>query len=160
TSTGVIDELLKDFNLVNDEGMKPLFAQIQATGQILSSLVSANALSPEAFQAAAADIGASIQSIIDKGGDAARPLALSEAVLQTLWENQQKYGGITDETTASLLKQAEQQGLVGEQMKSVNEKILDVLLAIGKVLGADLPKYFTNLVKPAQDAATGIENAF
>jgi hypothetical protein len=160
TSSAVIDELLADFNLVNDDGMKPLFQQISDTGAILQNLMSANALSPEGFQAAAADIGASIQGIIDKGGDVSRTLALSQPVLQSLWEAQQKYGAITDDTTKSLLDQAEQQGLVGENMKSVNEKILDVLIAIGKVLGADLPQDFKTLSGAAQTTADDIEGSF
>jgi hypothetical protein len=159
TSTAVIDELLINFKLVTDEALKPFFETIAADGKILQSLFDAKALSPEGFQAIAADIGASIQGIVDKGGDMSRTLALSQPVLQTLWEAQQRYGAITDETTAAILKQAEEQGLVGAAMKSVNEKILDVLLAIGKVLGADLPDYFSKLVPAAQSAATGVENA-
>ena len=46
---------------------------------------------------------------------------------------------MTDETTAALLKQAEEQGLVGENMRSVNEQILTVLVAIGEALGATIP---------------------
>jgi hypothetical protein len=160
TSTAVIDELLKNFRLVNDEALKPLFEQIEANGQVLRGLFDAKALSPEGFQAIAADIGASIQGIVDKGGDMARTLALSQPVLQTLWEAQQQYGAVTDETTQAILTQAEQQGLVGAHMKGVNEKILDVLLAIGKVLGADLPQYFEGLKRPADEAAKSIEGSF
>ena len=160
TSTPVIDSLLQDFSLMNDVNFKPLFDEIESTGQILKSLSAANALSPDTFQAAAADIGHSIQGIIDKGGDAARTLALSQPVLQSLWEAEQKYGTITDDTTQSILDQAVQQGLVGENMKDVNGQILDVLLAIAQVLGADIPDGLQGLIKPAQDAASGIENAF
>jgi len=160
TSTAVIDELRANFNLVNDETFKPLFAQIASSGEVLRGLFDAKALSPEGFQAIAADIGLSIQGIIDKGGDAAKTLALSQPVLQTLWEAQQQYGAVTDETTAAILKQAEEQGLVGGHMKDVNQQILDVLLAIGDVLGATLPDYFNKLKQPAADAATAIEDSF
>jgi uncharacterized protein YukE len=160
TSTAVIDELLANFRLVTDEGLKPFFDAIVANGQILRGLFDAKALSPEGFQAIAADIGQSIQEIVNRGGDMARTLALSQPILQTLWEAQQQYGTVTDQTTQSILTQAEQQGLVGAHMKEVNEKILDVLLAIGKVLGADIPAYFDRLKKPADDAAANIEQAF
>jgi len=160
TSTAVIDELRENFNLVNNEAFKPLFEQIAASGAVLQGLFDAKALSPAGFQAIAADIGASIQGIIDKGGDAAKTLALSQPVLQTLWEAQQQYGLVTDETTQAILEQAKQQGLVGEHMKDVNQKILDVLLAIGEVLGATLPEYFDKLKGPAEDAASSIEDSF
>jgi hypothetical protein len=152
--------MIDNFKLVNDEAFKPLFDTIAADGQVLRGLFDAKALSPEGFQALATDIGASIQGIVDKGGDMSRTLALSQPVLQTLWEAQQQYGSVTDETTKSILKQAEEQGIVGEAMKGTNEKILDVLLAIGKVLNADLPNYFDALKKPADDAATSIEDSF
>ena len=160
TSTAAIDELLANFRLVNDEGLKPLFENIAASGQVLRGLFDAKALSPEGFQAIAADIGQSIQEIVNRGGDMQRTLALSQPVLQTLWEAQQQYGKVTDQTTQSILNQAEQQGLVGAHMKDVNKQILDVLLGIGKVLGADIPTYFDKLKQPAEDAAANIEQAF
>ena len=46
-----------------------------------------------------------------------------------------------------MLDQAEAQGIVGEQMKDVNEKILDVLLAIGNALGATIPDSVNKFAK-------------
>lgn len=158
TNTAVTEELLANYRLVTDEAFKPMFEAIEADQQILQGLVDASALSPAAFQALAADIGENIQGIIDKGGDMSRTLALSAPVLQTLWEQQQIFGKVTDETTAALLAEAEAQGIVGNKFKETNQKILDVLLAIGEVLGAKLPEYLTNL--PTEDAAKNIEDAF
>lgn len=152
-STSVIDGLLASFDLVNNDAFKPLFENIQSTGALFKGLFDAKALSPEGFQAAAADIGQSIQEIANRGGDIAKALALSQPQLQALYEAQAKFGGITDQTTQSILEQAKQQGLVGEQFKSVNDKILDVLLAINKVLGGDIPA-------SAQAAATSVETSF
>jgi hypothetical protein len=160
TSTAVIDELRSNFQLVNDQAFKPLFESIASSGEVLRGLFDAKALSPEGFQAIAADIGLSIQGIVDKGGDMAKTLALSQPVLQTLWEAQRQYGAVTDDTTAAILQQAEEQGLVGAQMQDVNQQILDVLLAIGDVLGATLPEYFEQLKAPAADAAQSIEDSF
>jgi len=137
-----------------------MFDAIEASGAVLRGLFDAQALTPEVFQALATDIGMSIQGIVDKGGDMKRTLALSAPVLQTLWEAQQRYGTITDETTQNLLDQAVAQGIVGEHMKGVNEKILDVLLAIADVLGAEIPDRLRALVAPAEEAAQGIEDAF
>jgi hypothetical protein len=160
TSTAVIDELLKSFNLVNDEVFGPLLQNVQQSGQVLMGLLDANALSPEGFQAIAADIGQSLQEVANRGGDISRALALSQPVLQALWEAQQRFGTITDQTTQDILRQAEQQGLVGEHMKDVNEKILDVLIAIADVFGADIPDALRGLPQAAQEAAKGVEDAF
>ena len=73
-----------------------MFEAIEASGAILQGLFDARALTPEVFQALATDIGASIQGIVDKGGEMSRTLALSAPVLQTLWEAQERFGTITD----------------------------------------------------------------
>jgi hypothetical protein len=86
----------------------------------------------------------------------AKTLALSQPVLQSLWEAQQTFGAVTDQTTQSILDQAVQQGLVGAQFKSVNEKILDVLLAINKVLGGEIPAAFAGLSGVAATAGADI----
>jgi hypothetical protein len=160
TSTAVIEELRANFKLVNDTRFKPFFDAIVADGKVLSGLFDAKALSPEGFQSIAADIGHNIQGIIDKGGDMKKTLALSQPVLQKLWEAQKAYGTITDKTTQKILKQAEEQGIVGDHMKDVNQKILDVLLAIGEVLGAKIPEYLNGLKGPADQAGKDIEDAF
>lgn len=158
TSTATIDRLIANFDLLNNEAFKGLFEQIQALGQIMEGLDAAKALDPATFQAIAADIGQSIQEIINRGGDMAQTLALSQPVLQKLWEAQQIYGRITDDTTQSILDQAQQQGLVGAHMKDVNQKILDVLLLIAEVLGADIPDALRGLPSAAKDAAKGISD--
>jgi hypothetical protein len=127
------------FGLVNDAVTGPSLESIQATGQNFGGLKDAGYMTAELFQTVAADIGASFRDIEAKGGDVAQAMALSQPVLQKLWEAQQIYGTVTDETTAKILKQAEEQGLVGAHMQDVNQKILDVLVAIADVFGAVIP---------------------
>jgi hypothetical protein len=86
------------------------------------------------------ELAADFAELQKRGVDATMALALMQKPLQQLWQLQ-KEGKVTlDETTKAMLDQAEQQGIVGEQMKSVNEKILDVLLAISTALGATIPE--------------------
>src|SRR5262245_13722663 len=73
--------------------------------------------------------------------------------LQQLWQLQKEGKLVTDETTQALLDQSQAQGLVGENMKDINEKILDVLLAIGEALGATIP----NSVKKFADSVSNIQ---
>jgi predicted nucleic acid-binding Zn-ribbon protein len=159
TSTAVIDALVSNFDLVNNEAFKPFFENIQASGQLFKGLFDAKALSPEGFQAVAADIGQSIQSIVDRGGDMAKTLALSQPVLQGLWEAQQTFGNITDQTTQSILNQAEQQGIVGAQFKSTQDKVLAVLLAIADVFGAKIPEGIRATASAAETAGKTIESS-
>lgn len=160
SGTGTIDALLQSFALINDSVFGPILQNIQATGQIFQGLQDAGILTADLFQTVATDIGASFRELEAKGGDVARAMALSQPVLQRLFEAQQRYGAVTDETTARILRQAEEQGLVGDHMKDVNQKILDVLIAIGDVLGAKIPAAFRQTESAARDSARTIRDEF
>jgi hypothetical protein len=117
-------------------------------------------LTSELFQDIGADIGAVFRDLEAKGVDMDKALALSQPTLQKLWEAQQKYGVVTDETTQKILKQAEEQGLVGDHMKDVNERILDVLVLIADVLGADIPDALRGIKPVAEKTASDFEKVF
>ena len=55
--------------------------------------------------------------------------------LQALWEAQKKYGFSVDENTQKLIDQGIEQGTVGANMQSVNQKMLDVMGLIAQTLG-------------------------
>jgi hypothetical protein len=147
---------IRDFVTANQAA----FDAINADQQILSAFNDTGVLTRDLFQSLATDIGAQFQHIADNGGDMAQALALSQPVLQALWEGQRTYGAITDESTAAILRQAEEQGLVGEHMRDVNERILDVLLAIGDALGAVIPDGLRRTGQVAGDTAKGIRQGF
>lgn len=136
------------------------FDNIAASGQILSAMLQGNIRDAGLFGAVAGDIGTQIQAVIDKGVPMAQVFALAQPQLQAIWEAQQKWGFAVDDTTAALLAEAEAQGFVGAQMQSVNQQILNVLIAIGNVLGADIPAALGALPGHAQAAADGMNAAF
>lgn len=112
---------------------------LQGLNQLMQGLADQGGITRALFQDFGTDAGAIFQQLIAGGADSNTAMALMQPTLQRLWEAQKKYGAVTDETTAALLKQAEEQGLVGENMRSVNEQILTVLVAIGEALGATIP---------------------
>ncbi len=136
------------------------FQNIAASGSIVSAMFAANHRDAQLFAVSANDIGHNLQSIIDKGVPMSEVFAMSQSQLQSVWMAQKEWGFAVDETTQSLLNQAEQQGFVGEHLKDINQQILDVMLAIAQVLGADIPAYLQQLPGHAQNAATGMQNAF
>lgn len=136
------------------------FQNLGASGQILQAMLQGNIRDGALFATVATDIGTQIQTVIDRGVPMAQVFALAQPQLQALWEAQQKWGFAVDETTGHLLAEAEAQGFVGVAMKSVNEQILSVLVAIGKVLGADIPAAMAGLPAAAQAAADGMNSAF
>ena len=160
TSTGVIDSLLGSFDLVNSELTGPFLQNVQNSGAILKGLFDAKGLNAESFQALAADIGQNLQEVANRGGDMAKAFALSQPVLQALFEAQQTFGGVTDQTTQSILAQAEAQGIVGNQFKSTQQKTLEILLAIADVFGAKIPDGIRATADAAQHAADVVGTAF
>ncbi len=136
------------------------FQNLAATGQIVNAMLDGNIVSSTLFAAAARDIGTQIQGIIDRGVPMEQALALAQPQIQALWEAQQKFGFATDATTQAIIDQAVAQGIVGEQMKSVNQQILDVLLAIADVFGATIPSAMAGLPAAANAAASGMQEAF
>jgi len=160
TGNAVIDGLLADFDLVNSEITGPFLKNVQESGAILKGLFDAKALSPEGFQALAADIGQSLQEVANRGGDMAKAFALSQPVLQSLWEAQKTFGAVTDQTTQSILDQAVQQGIVGAQFQSIQDKQLQVLLAIAHVFHADIPDGIEATASAAQAAGKTITDTF
>lgn len=160
TSTPVIDKLLGQFDLINSEITGPFLQNVQTSGQIFRGLFDAKSLDPAGFQALAADIGQNLQEVANRGGDMAQAFALSQPVLQALFEAEQQFGGITDQTTAGILAQAEAQGIVGNQFKSTQEKTLEVLLAIADVFHAQIPEGIRQTAAAATEAGTAVETAF
>jgi len=159
-STPVIDKLLGQFDLINSEITGPFLENVQTSGQIFRGLFDAKSLDPAGFQALAADIGQNLQEVANRGGDLSQALALSQPVLQALFEAEQQFGGITDQTTQSILAQAEAQGIVGNQFKSTQEKTLEILLAIADVFGAKIPDGIRTTAAAATEAGATIGTAF
>ncbi len=160
TSTAVIDLLVGQFDLINSEITGPFIQNVQSSGQVLRGLFDAKSLNADSFQALAADIGQNLQEVANRGGDMAQAFALSQPVLQTLFEAQQQFGAITDDTTAGILAQAEAQGIVGNQFKSTQEKTLEVLLSIAHVFNADIPAGIETTATAATAAGATIGTAF
>jgi hypothetical protein len=136
-SSATLDRLLGLRAVITQH--EDLAQQIQGLNQLMTGLGEANQITRELFVAFGQDAAAQFAELQARGVDANTSMALMQPTLQSLWEGQQRFGNITDEATLALLRQAEEQGLVGDQMRSVNEQILEVLLAIGEVLGAAIP---------------------
>jgi hypothetical protein len=122
------------------------FSAVSANLQIWKGLGDAQAQSRDMAILFGQDSAAQFEAIVAGGGDATRTLALMQPTIQALWEAEQKFGKFTDESTRKLIDQGVQAGLVGAQQQSVNQKILDVLIAIGDAFGARIPNGIRNTI--------------
>lgn len=155
--------------LASDEIAGPAIDGVNSLGQSLMGLHNAGILNQEMFGGLTTQIADTFNSLVVQGYDGTQALALMQPTLQTIWELQTDFGLSVDDTTQAMLDQAAAQGLIGEGMKDTNEKILDVLTAIAKVLGADLPASaaqaktaMDKLKAPtdvAEDSAGGLQDA-
>jgi TP901 family phage tail tape measure protein len=144
-----MNRLLGLYRTVKDNA--DVFTSLSGVSQIMKGLGDAMAVNQDLALAFGQELAANFKTLTDRGVDTTMALALMQPQLQQLWELQREGKLVTDEATQALLDQAEAQGIVGEEMRDVNEKILDVLLAIGKALGADIPAGLRNLENAARN---------
>ncbi len=137
-----------------------VFNSLSGLTQMMQGFGDAGLMTRGLFQTFAEDAGAQFQTLTSRGVDANQALALMAPTLQQLYEGQQKYGTITDETTAGLIEQAKQQGLVGDHMKSVNGQILDAVLGVQYAIEQLADFFKGELPNAAEGAAKDIEGAF
>lgn len=147
-----LDEIRGLVTLASDEIAGPMLESVAGVGQALAGLQNSGILTQEMFVGLAGQVTDTFNSLVAQGYDGNQALLLMQPTLQTLWELQQDFGFTVDDSTQALIDQAETQGLVGEQMRDINERILGVLEAIAEVLGADIPG-------AAEDAAAAITDS-
>jgi hypothetical protein len=122
-----------------EEGHKELLGTLDGVNQMMEGLHNMGLMTQQDFsdlQGVATD---AYNQMIAGGIDSETALRAMQPTLQKTWEMEHDYGMAVDDSTQALLDQAEQQGIVGEKMKTVQQQTLDVLKAIAKVLGADIP---------------------
>lgn len=137
-SSETFRQLLNFRRVVKDN--EDISKSISGITQVLKGLSDAGALTQDLFSAIGTDVSRQFDRLIGRGVDTQMALLMLQPTLQKLYEAQQKYGYVVDANTQRLLNQAKAQGLVGEKFKETNDKILDVLVAIGVALGATIPE--------------------
>jgi TP901 family phage tail tape measure protein len=158
TATGPLATLLNYQAIA--EANQGLFTLLSGVDDMLTGLGNSGLLTQERFAALGATISQAFGQLQAQGVAGTTALEMMQPQLQKLWEAQQMFGLQTDAATQALLEQAVQQGIVGENMKAVDQQILDVLKAIAVALGAEIPGALAALPGHAQNAAAGVTNAF
>jgi hypothetical protein len=157
-ATGPLAQILNYQSIV--QANAGLFELISGVDDMIVGLGNSGLLTQERFAALGATITQSFTQLQAQGVAGSTALELLQAPLQRLWEAQQTFGVQTDAATQALIDQAVTQGIVGQNMKDVNSQILDVLTAIAKVLGAELPAAFNALGPAAAQAGQAIQTEF
>jgi hypothetical protein len=146
-SGGAAFDTVREYaRLAADEVAGPAIEAIDGIGRTLRGLHNAGVPVDAMFAGLAAQVGQTYRSLVEQGRGGPAALALIAPTLQTIWELQQRGQEVTDEATLALLAEAEAAGLVGDEHRSAadraaqaQERQLEVLEAIARALGADLP---------------------
>ena len=146
-------------SIVTGKETGPLVQLGAGLGSALSGLQNTGLLSPELFTEITAGITESIVNL-DKlgvsGTDAAR---LMQPGLQSIWQLQQDFGFVVDESTQALLDQAEAAGIIGDRFRPAEERIAS---GVGRLveLFEDFFGVINDLPNAADRAATGMNRAW
>jgi len=143
-----IDQLadVKDAVVANED----IYNAASANVQMMKHLETAGLETAEMFNAFGEDTSNQFNTLVQRGVSVKTAMTTMQPSLQRLWEEQQKFGDFTDEATNNLLKQAEEQGIVGPQMEDINKQLLDVL--------EDIRDMFANITANTKDFSAAINN--
>jgi hypothetical protein len=145
--------IAEEVKLAKDVIAGPAIAAVEGFTAGMVGLSNAGQLTEDKFAGLAGQIADTEAALVAQGYSSDVVMLAMQNDLQTIWELQQDYGYKVDDTTQALIDQGVQSGLIGEQGKTDNEKILDVLVEIAKALGATIPDNLDKMAKSAHDAA-------
>ena len=153
------DFIKNEVKLANDAVAGPALTSLEGYTAGMKGLSDAGILNQTTFSGLASQITATGAALIAQGQDSSTVMLAMKPDLQQIWEMQQKYGFQVDDSTQKMINQGLQSGLIGEQQKDVNNQILDVLMAIGKALGATLPSDMQTFNDAGVTAADNVAKA-
>jgi TP901 family phage tail tape measure protein len=132
---------------------------LQGTTQGLTGMSDAMLQNTELANAFGNQLAEDLAELQARGVDTAQAFAMAAPALQRLWELQKEGKVALDETTTAMLAQAEQQGVVGDQMRDVNEQILDVLTQIRDMFSDEIPRAVPRTTEAVRTGATAQQRA-
>lgn len=127
---------------------------------MINGLADANRLTQGTFNDLGADAAAQFQLLKDRGVGMDQIMLLMQPTLQALYDAQKRFGFAVDESTQALINQGIEAGVVGDQFQSIQQKTLDILVIIAKVLGADIPAAYDTAAAAAETSGRRSTDAF
>ncbi len=125
----------------------------------LKSMADAGMLTKDRFNDLGDEASKQLDILKERGVSVQDQMLVMQPTLQALYEAQQNFGFATDDATQKLIDMGVANGTVGDQFKDVQSKMLDVLVAIGKALGADIPEAYKKFKDKVQDNSGKAEDA-
>lgn len=137
-----------------------LAKRIEATKTLMEGLADTDFMHESDFNSFLAQTATQYQEILSLTGDETMALRMVSPILSDITKYAESYKFAIDDNTMAMIEQARQQGLLQEDAKSGQEKILDVLISIGDVLGAKIPGYLRDLSTDVADNVGKMKGQF
>jgi predicted transcriptional regulator len=132
TGGAAFEEIARLAGIAADTIAGPALNAINGLSSALVGASNAGFITQEIFTGLTGEIMANRQAILDQGHTAEDVNRLIQQDLQRIWELQQDNNFAVDEQTQLLLDQAEAQGLVGDQFRSAEQRMVRALESIAK----------------------------
>jgi hypothetical protein len=152
----LFEELSKFRTLIKDN--EDLVKSVEGFNTLLGATAELGEISQEQLSSFAREAGREFEKLTEAGFSQNQALQMLGPSLKTLEENAAAYGHKIDKNTQSLIDQAREAG-VFDEMADPMDTLLQVMMKIGEVLGADMSE-FNNLGKAAAAGASEATNSF
>lgn len=147
-------------SLATDEIGGPVTNAVLGLGQGMTSLHNLGLLNQDTYGGLTELMGTGFSSLTDKGFDVHQIMTLWRKPLQTAWELQQDFGFETDETTQSLIDQAESSGLIGDKFRPAADRMAAGIDKLVARLDEFLSRLTGGVTEEAQTAAGVLVDTF
>jgi hypothetical protein len=134
----LFNELAKFRTLIKDN--EALVKSVEGFNTLLGATAELGEISQEQLSSFAREAGREFEKLTEAGFSQNQALQMLGPSLLTLEQNASEYGHTIDANTQKLIDQAREAG-VFDEMADPMDKLLDVMVKIGEVLGADMSDF-------------------
>ena len=159
TGGAAFQQLSLQAQFASDTIAGPLFTAAAGIGDLLVGLGNTGRLNEEIFLGLTKQITETWHEIEKTGKGGAAGLQLLQKPLQTVYELWQDQGFAIDETTEGLLRFAMEQGIVGDQFRSTQDKMILAIEKLVERIDKLVDKFADDMPAGAEAGARGVEDA-
>jgi len=173
---GVLDSMLKKYEELGIEGSagiqellkirevteanKGLFDAMEGNLAVLNALANTGSLTQQTFTDAAVSATSYYNQMMEAGLTSNQALTQMGPTLERLRYLAKEHGLEIDDTTQALIKQAEEQGILGEQQMSMQDTLMAGFGAIIEAIGGEIPDAFKRAMGKMDEFASSSDTAF
>jgi hypothetical protein len=164
--SAAFDLIRKMSREASDEVTARALTSVDGLTNAMRGLYNSGLMDQTMFTGLSSQVTTTFNGLIAQGKDGDTVMRLMQPTLQMLYEAQKKFGFSVDETTQSMLNEAQKNGIVGDQYMSTNDRMLAAtdrmvfaLEGIAKQFGVDIPAATDEMARRGTGAAGQIEGA-